>query len=201
MTEPNQAASGNGATTSLFHAIRSPRTVPEPRWLGRNLGSFMVLNSIVDTRLRSQLATSSARRASSRSSDRILAHRKSMKTTAVACCALLALTFAGLAEELAGIGLKIIQRRNESEPLRTSTVYPGSPAERAGVKSNGFLISVDGTNVVSMSMTQAVGMVRGRLGTPVTVQIADSAMGHTNSFTMNRSRMVFSDNKIEFLDH
>jgi len=124
-----------------------------------------------------------------------------MKTTTVACFALLALTLAGLAEELAGIGMEIIQRRNESEPLRTRTVYPGSPAERAGVKSNGFLISVDGTNVVSMSITQAVMMVRGRLGTPVTVQIADSSMGHTNSFTMNRSKMVISDNKMEFFDH
>jgi carboxyl-terminal processing protease len=105
-----------------------------------------------------------------------------------------------LAGEFGGIGLVIVDRESANEPLRTGTVYPGSPAERAGVTPNGFLISVDGTNVVSMSLTQSMSIVRGPVGTFVTLEIADSKMSATNKFTVKRSKMVFSGNEIEFID-
>ncbi len=105
-----------------------------------------------------------------------------------------------VAEDLAGIGLDIVQRKSPSEPLRTKTVHPGSPAEKAGIKPDGFLISVDGTNVVSMPLKQAVNMVRGKVGTSVTIQLADAGMAHTNTFTVKRSRMVIVDNKMTFSD-
>ena len=76
----------------------------------------------------------------------------------------------------------------------------GSPAERAGVTGNGFLISVDGTNVVSLSITQSMNIVRGPVGTFVKLGIADSKMSHTNEFTVKRSKMAFSQHTIEFLD-
>ena len=124
-----------------------------------------------------------------------------MKATIITVIAVLGFVVAALAQEMAGIGLDIVQRKNPNEPLRTKTVYPGSPAEKAGIKPDGFLISVDGTNVVSMSLTQAVKMVRGPVGTSVTVQLADSKMTHTNTFTIKRSRMVIVDNKMQFFDH
>ncbi len=124
-----------------------------------------------------------------------------MKVIIVAVSAFLAFGLAALAQEIAGIGLDIVQRENANEPLRTKTVHPGSPAEKAGIKPDGFLISVDGTNVVSMSLTQAVKMVRGPVGTSVTVQLADSKMTHTNTFTIKRSRMVIVDNKMQFFDN
>src|SRR6266567_5123280 len=124
-----------------------------------------------------------------------------MKVIIVAVSAFLAFGLSALAQDIAGIGLDIVQRENANEPLRTKTVHPGSPAEKAGIKPDGFLISVDGTNVVSMSLTQAVKMVRGPVGTSVTVQLADSKMNHTNTFTIKRSRMVIVDNKMQFFDN
>jgi carboxyl-terminal processing protease len=108
--------------------------------------------------------------------------------------------FAG---DFGGIGLVIMDRKRDGEPLRTGFVYPGSPAERAGIKPNGFLISVDGTNVVSMSLSQSVSFVRGPVGTAVTLELADSSMSHTNKFTVTRKRVVFSDQgaEAEFFDH
>ena len=128
-------------------------------------------------------------------------HKTFMRIYIVAVIAVLAFGLAALAQELAGIGVDIVERKNPNEPLRTKTVHPGSPAEKAGVKPNGFLISVDGTNVVSMSLTQAAMMVRGRVGTSVTVQLADSNMTHTNTFTIKRSRMVIVDDTFQFSDH
>ncbi len=109
-----------------------------------------------------------------------------------------ALAAAILAADFGGVGLVIVERESDTEPLRTQAGYPGSPAEQAGIKTNGLLISVDGTNVVSMSLTQAVSMVRGPVGTLLTLEIADSTRSHTNKFTVKRGRVVISNRKVEF---
>ena len=123
-----------------------------------------------------------------------------MKTRMIIALGFVAFTLSVLAGDFGGIGLVIVDRKSANEPLRTGTVYPGSPAALAGVTPNGFLISVDGTNVVSMSLTQSMSIVRGPVGTSVTLEIADSKMGATNKFTVKRSRMVFSGQKLEFID-
>ena len=119
-----------------------------------------------------------------------------MRVTIVAVIAVLALT--ALAEEMAGIGVDFTQRTNE--PVKAYRIHPGSPAEKAGIEPGGFLISVDGTNVVSMSLTQVVKIVRGPVGTSVTIQVADTNMTHTNTFKIKRSRIVIVDNEFKFID-
>ena len=128
-----------------------------------------------------------------------------MKTGLTVIIAFLALAATILAADVGSIGLVIVDRSNAKEPLRTGVVYAGSPAERAGIKPNGFLISVNGTNVVRMSGAEAASMVRGPVGTSVTVEIADSTLSHTNKITVIRKRAAFSgsgaDVKVEFFDH
>ena len=127
-----------------------------------------------------------------------------MKTRLAVVVGLLVLAGTILAEDFGSIGLVIVDRKNTNEPLRTGVVYPGSPAERAGIAPNGFLISVNGTNVVSMSFAESMSIVRGPVGSYVTLEIADSTMSHTNKFTVRRSRAVISgfgpDMKVEFFD-
>lgn len=123
-----------------------------------------------------------------------------MNLRSIVALGLVAFTLSSLAGDLGGIGLVIVDRNSANEPLRIGTIYPGSPAERAGVTGNGFLISVDGTNVVSLSITQSMNIVRGPVGTFVKLGIADSKMSHTNEFTVKRSKMAFSQHTIEFLD-
>jgi carboxyl-terminal processing protease len=122
-----------------------------------------------------------------------------MKVTVVAVIAGLAFGVATLAQELAGIGVDLTQRTNE--PLKFYRIHPGSPAEKAGIKPGGFLIAIDGTNVVSMQMIQAAKMVRGPVGTYVTIQLADTNMTRTNTFKIKRSRIVIVDDKFQFIDH
>jgi C-terminal processing protease CtpA/Prc len=128
-----------------------------------------------------------------------------MKTRLITLLGLSAFTLSVLAGDLVGIGVVIVDKKRDGEPLRTGVVYPGSPADRAGIKPNWFLISVDGTNVVSMSLTQSMSIMRGPVGTLVTLELADSTRSQTNKFTVKRSRMVFSgvgsDMKAEFFDH
>jgi carboxyl-terminal processing protease len=121
-----------------------------------------------------------------------------MRVTTVAVITVLAFGLAAFAQEIAGIGVDFTQRTNEL--VKAYRVHPGSPAEKAGVKPGGFLISVDGTNVVSMSLTQATKIVRGPVGTFVTIELADPSMTHTNTFKIKRSRIVIVDNEFKFID-
>jgi carboxyl-terminal processing protease len=122
-----------------------------------------------------------------------------MKTSIVAVIAALVCGLAASAQQLAGIGVDMTQKTNE--PVKAYRIHPGSPAEKAGIKPGGFFISVDGTNVVSMSLTQASKMVRGPVGTSVTIQLADASMSNTNTFKVKRSRIVIVDDKFQFIDH
>jgi len=124
---------------------------------------------------------------------------KLMKMTIVALIAVLAFGLGATAQELAGIGVDFT--RGTNQPVMVYSVHPGSPAEKAGIQRGCFLISVDGTNVVSIPLERAAKMVRGRVGTSVTIQVADANLAHTNSFEIKRSRIVIVDNKFQFIDH
>ena len=121
-----------------------------------------------------------------------------MRVATVAVLAGLAFALTAFGEEIAGIGVDFTQKTNE--PVKAYRIHPGSPAEKAGVKPGWFLIAVDGTNVVSMSLKQTATMVRGPVGTPVTIQLADSNMTQTNTFKIKRSRIVIVDDKFQFID-
>ena len=123
-----------------------------------------------------------------------------MRVTTVALFAVvLAFALTALAEEIAGIGVDLTQK--PSEPAKAYRIHPGSPAEKAGLTPGAFLIAVDGTNVVSMSLKQVTTMVRGPVGTSVTIQFADTNLAHTNTLKIKRSRIVIVDDKFQFVDH
>jgi hypothetical protein len=63
-------------------------------------------------------------------------------------------------------------------------------------------------SVLALTLAGLAGEIAGLISslddvhaTPVTIEVADSSMSHTNRFTMNRSRIVISDNKMEFFGH
>jgi C-terminal processing protease CtpA/Prc len=110
--------------------------------------------------------------------------------------ALLTIGLALRAEEIGATGMWINERKSANEPLRTGMVWTNSPADKAGIKSGLFLISVNGTNVVSKSAAEASAMVRGPVGAVVTLDIADAALSKTNKFMIKRGRAVIRNNKV-----
>ena len=74
---------------------------------------------------------------------------------------------------------------NGSQPIRSEPIASGC-----------FLISVDGTNVVTRSAVDAMSMVRGPVGKVVILEIADAARTTTNKFTVTRGRAVIRDNQV-----
>lgn len=103
---------------------------------------------------------------------------------------------AEIAVEMGGTGVWIVDRRKDDEPLRTGNVFPKSPADKAGIKSDWFLISVDGTNVVSMPATNAASMIRGPAGTVVTLELAGPTRSKTNTFTLKRGKVTIENNSV-----
>jgi C-terminal processing protease CtpA/Prc len=82
---------------------------------------------------------------------------------------------------------------NAGVPLRIAYVFPGSPAASAGVKTNWFIISVDGTNVASMPSERCMSMVHGAVGTLVNLELADPQRIKTNGFTIKREDVAWPD--------
>lgn len=122
--------------------------------------------------------------------------RNRMKMRVIVAVGFLASGLTLLAEEMGGTGVWIADRRSADEPLRTVQVLPGSPADKAGIKAGWFLISVDGTNVVTMPLTNALSMVRGPVGKVVTLEIADPTRSQTNKFTLKRGKIVIENNRV-----
>src|ERR1017187_9157754 len=91
-------------------------------------------------------------------------------TIGIMAAGLTALAYYGTQPGNIGIAIAM---RNGAEPLHIALVFPGSPAEGAGIKTNWFVISVDGTNVASASSQQCMSMVHGAAGTTVTLELAD----------------------------
>jgi C-terminal processing protease CtpA/Prc len=117
-----------------------------------------------------------------------------MKTSLI--LGLLIVTWAAVGAEIGATGVWIVDRKAHDEPLRTGKVWPKSPADKAGITSGCFLISVDGTNVVTRSAVDAMSMVRGPVGKVVILEIADAARTTTNKFTVTRGRAVIRDNQV-----
>ena len=71
-------------------------------------------------------------------------------------------------------------------PAKIGIVFPGSPAERAGVKTNWIILSIDGTNMLGAACTNCMRLLHGTVGTSVTLELADPETHQTNKFTIQR---------------
>ena len=69
-----------------------------------------------------------------------------------------------------GIGSSISTNKETGETV-VLKVYPGSPAEKAGMQTGDVVVSVDGEDVTSCSLDEVASRTRGEIGTEVIVGI------------------------------
>ena len=67
---------------------------------------------------------------------------------------------------------------------------PGSPAERAGVRPNEFVLAVDGVSTEDLSMADFGGLVRGPRGTIVVLTLRPEAGEQSRDVEIERDRIV-----------
>lgn len=66
--------------------------------------------------------------------------------------------------EMTGIGIRY---RKDGERVRVADVLPGSPADKAGMRTGDALVQVEGRMVSTLDMAEVGRLVRGREGVPV----------------------------------
>lgn len=72
--------------------------------------------------------------------------------------------------ELSGIGIRIKQEETTKNLVVASTIE-NSPALKAGIKAGDRIIAIDGKSTQGMTIENASSLIRGKAGTPVTLQI------------------------------
>jgi len=65
----------------------------------------------------------------------------------------------------------------------------GSPAEKAGLKTNDIILSVDGKSLQGMNSNQAVALIRGKKGTAVKLSIQRPGMSEPMSMSIVRDKI------------
>ncbi|MDM5190752.1 S41 family peptidase [Bacillus sp. DX4.1] len=100
--------------------------------------------------------------------------------------------------ELEGIGAEV--NKTDGKLIIVSPIK-GSPAEKAGIKPNDQILSVDGNSVKDLSREEAVLKIRGKKGTTVTLEVKRSGVVDPLDFKIKREKIpiftVFSSVKKE----
>ena len=87
-----------------------------------------------------------------------------------------------------GIGATILAPETQGGPAQISSVFPGSPAERAGVHPGDLIKSVDGTDVTGFAPDEIAMKIRGPEGTQVKLVLIRA--GQDVSFTITRATLT-----------
>ncbi|QQG49904.1 MAG: S41 family peptidase [Candidatus Berkelbacteria bacterium] len=73
-----------------------------------------------------------------------------------------------LSGEFEGIGARL---ETKNDAITVVAPLSGSPAEKAGMKPNDIILTIDGESTEKMTLDQAVSKIRGKAGTEVTLSI------------------------------
>lgn len=73
-----------------------------------------------------------------------------------------------VSSEFQGIGAVLSE---QSGQLVVASILPGSPADKAGLKKNDVVLSINGRSAENLSLEQAVELIRGKAGTSVRLQV------------------------------
>jgi carboxyl-terminal processing protease len=75
-----------------------------------------------------------------------------------------------------------------------------SPAQAAGLKAGDIILKVDDVDVVGMSIDEAVGYIRGEVGTPVTLNILREGQEEAQDITVVRQIVTIPIAETEIID-
>ncbi|MCA9151482.1 MAG: S41 family peptidase [Planctomycetales bacterium] len=87
-------------------------------------------------------------------------------------------------QEFGGIGIEVSSQKNQ---IIVRYVVFGKPAFAAGMKADDEIIAIDGQSMEDAEIDDAVKLMRGAVGTKVTVEVRRAGVAETLSFTLERA--------------
>ncbi len=88
--------------------------------------------------------------------------------------------------KFSGIGLTVI----EVKPgLQVEKVFKGSPAEMGGIVAGDVIVSVEGRDISGMSSTRSTELIKGPVGSDVTVGVLKHGRGKSERLTLTRAQI------------
>nr|WP_075880531.1 S41 family peptidase [Halomonas massiliensis] len=99
--------------------------------------------------------------------------------------------------EFGGIGIEVGM---ENGQLMVITPIDDTPASKAGLMSRDIIISIDGTPTESLSLQEAVSLMRGEPGTTVEISVLRSGEESPREFTLTREVIRTESVKYERLE-
>jgi len=103
----------------------------------------------------------------------------------------------GTKGEFGGLGIEITM---EDGFVKVITPIDDTPAFKAGIKPGDLIIEIDSSSVQGLSLNQAVDLMRGKVGTPISLTIARE--GETGPIEVNiiRDKIKVKSVKYEIID-
>ncbi|HKH64298.1 MAG TPA: S41 family peptidase [Solirubrobacterales bacterium] len=86
-----------------------------------------------------------------------------------------------------GIGLTVIEVK---QGLRVASVFPRSPAEKAGIGAGDTIVSVEGESLAGVSSNEATKKIKGPEGTEVTIGVRSGKGGKVRRLTLTRAEVT-----------
>lgn len=86
-----------------------------------------------------------------------------------------------------GIGLTVIEVK---KGLRVASVFPRSPAQRAGIEPGDTVVSVEGESIAGESSNEATKKIKGPERTQVTIGVRDGKSGKLRQLTLTRAEVT-----------
>ncbi|MGH2976329.1 MAG: S41 family peptidase [Solirubrobacterales bacterium] len=86
-----------------------------------------------------------------------------------------------------GVGLTVSQVKRG---LRVDSVFPRSPAAKAGVKPGELIVSVDGDSIAGENSEVSTEKIKGSEGTEVTIGVSDPNGGGTRELEITREQIA-----------
>jgi len=86
--------------------------------------------------------------------------------------------------KFSGVGINVAP---DKRGLRVLTVFPNSPAKRAGLGSGDVVVAVNGTTLAGRSTEFASGLIQGKQGTKVTLTVVSK--GHRKTERLTREQI------------
>ena len=98
-----------------------------------------------------------------------------------------------------GIGFMLRMDKERKRP-KVVSIIKGSPSERAGVKKNDIIMSIDGKDTKGKRLDLVVGSIRGKNGTTVEIKVYRPDTRKNLVFKITREKIVIPDIESEILD-